>query len=398
MKIVPVAKSRKIVSMMGDGLENKIGQTVVSRTPVSDLDVYGQMEEPAEMCWYRVPLENAVSGDGSGYHVYISKGRTDDLCIILSGGGVAWNEYTAARPVTGGKVAAGLPNFYWNNLRPFTQLMNINIGITNTKNASNPFAEWNFIVITYATGDFHIGNSEFEYTTEDGKKAVLHFAGYRNFTEAMKVAVKLFPEPRRLLVAGNSAGAFAVPALAGEIADDYYPDCRDITLLSDSGQLLYKDWKKTAKEVWKSDDRFVAGLHSDNPTVDWYETLYLKYGSRFKYLYASSTRDYLLSSYYNDIMTKQYRTDRDVQQAFYDQLVFMTGQLKDITADFRFYIFDWPMLPLAVGKGGTVHTALKELSFASKKSDNITMADWLMDQVNGKMYDAGMSLLTPVCS
>ena len=53
------------------------------------------------------------------------------------------------------------------------------------------------------------------------------------------------------------------------------------------------------------------------------------------------------------------------------------------------------MLPLAVGKGGTVHTALKETTFASKKSDNITMADWLMDQVKGNMYDAGMGLLMP---
>ena len=390
-----MSRGKKIVSMMGDGIENKIGKTVQNRLEVSDLDIFDPTKEPEEMRWYRVPLPEGISGDGSGYHTYISKGRSNDLCIILSGGGVAWNEYTAARPVTGGKVAAGLPNFYWNNLRPFTQLMNINIGITNTKNSSNPFAEWNFVVVTYATGDFHIGNSEFSYKSEDGEDAILHFSGHKNFQEAMKVAVKLFPKPSRLLVAGNSAGAFAVPALAGEIADDYYPECRDITLLSDSGQLLYKDWKKTAREVWKADESFVSRLHSDNPTVDWYETLYLKYGSRFRYLYASSIRDYLLSSYYNDIMTRQYKTDRDVQQAFYDQLVFMTGQLKRITEDFHFYIFDWPMLPLAVGKGGTVHTALKETTFTSKKSDNITMADWLMDQVKGNMYDTGMGLLMP---
>ena len=59
----------------------------------------------------------------------LKRAQSDNLCVFLSGGGVAWNEYTAARPVTGGKVAAGLPNYYWNNLRPFTQIMNINIGI-----------------------------------------------------------------------------------------------------------------------------------------------------------------------------------------------------------------------------------------------------------------------------
>ena len=43
---------------------------------------------------------------------------------------MAWNAYSASRPVTGGRIAAGVPNFYWNNLRPFTQVMNIHFGIT----------------------------------------------------------------------------------------------------------------------------------------------------------------------------------------------------------------------------------------------------------------------------
>ena len=41
--------------------------------------------------------------------------------------------------MTGGKVAAGLPNYYWNNLRPFTQIMNIHTGITEIGNPRNPF-------------------------------------------------------------------------------------------------------------------------------------------------------------------------------------------------------------------------------------------------------------------
>ncbi|MBO5551697.1 MAG: pectin acetylesterase [Lachnospiraceae bacterium] len=382
-----------LAAKFGEHIENSLGRTVEKRLEADDLDINDPAMKPEPMHWYRVALPEGISGDGSEYHTYVSKGKNDHLCIIISGGGVAWNEYTAARPVTGGKVAAGLPNFYWNNLRPFTQLMNINIGITNIKAASNPFADWNFIVVTYATGDFHIGNSEFGYKSEAGEDEILHFAGHRNFRETMKVAVSLFSKPDKILIAGNSAGAFAVPALSAEISDEYYPDCNDITLLSDSGLLLYKDWKRTAKEVWEADETFVERLHSDNPTVDWYESLYAKYGDRFKYLYASSTRDYLLSSYYNDIMTKHYTTDRDVQEVFFGQLKEMVRQLKDITHDFHFYIFDWTMLPAAVGKGGTVHTALKELTFLTKKSDNVTMADWLYDQTEGRAYDVGMALL-----
>lgn len=376
-------------SKVGDFVENSIGNRIQNKgyeAPVLS-------GAPEEMVWYKVPLPEGRSGDGSEYYTYISKGKRKDLCIILSGGGVAWNEYTAARPVTGGKVASWQPNFYWNNLRPFTQIMNINIGITDTKNEANPFSDWNFLVVTYATGDFHVGNSEFPYTSEEGEEEVLYFNGHNNFREAMKVAKRLFPDPERLLIAGNSAGAFAVPALAGEIAEDYYPDCRDITLFSDSALLLYDRWKKTAKDIWRADKSIWEGIKSDNITVDWYEKLYESYGSRFKYLYASSTRDYLLSAYYNDIVNKEYMTDKDVQQAFFEQLKVMTGQLLDITKDFHFYIFDWPMVPAVIGKGGTAHTALKELSFAVKKSEDRTMADWLFDQVSGRPSDIGLSLL-----
>ena len=66
------------------------------------------------MVWYRVPLERGLSGDGSEYYIYAKLADPEKLCVFFSGGGVAWNEFTAARPVTGGKVATGQPNFYWN--------------------------------------------------------------------------------------------------------------------------------------------------------------------------------------------------------------------------------------------------------------------------------------------
>ena len=127
--------------------------------------------EPAEKVWYQVPVPEGKCGDGSDYHIYVRKGTSGKLCVFFSGGGIAINEYMAARPVTGGSVAAWVPNYYWNNLRLFTQVMNINAGITKN-GADNPFDDWNFLVITYATGDMHIGRSEFTYhvveDSEDG--------------------------------------------------------------------------------------------------------------------------------------------------------------------------------------------------------------------------------------
>ena len=203
-------------SRAGDFVENSLGKVVENsprKAPVLS-------ESPEKMTWYRVPLENGISGDGSEYYIYVKLADPAKLCIFFSGGGVAWNEYTAARPVTGGKVASGQPNFYWNNLRPFTEIMNIHAGITDLDDVKNPFRDWSFVFITYATGDFHVGNNDYHYINENGDEEILHFHGYSNFLESMKVAKSLFPNPGNLLIAGNSAGAFAVPALAGKIIDD----------------------------------------------------------------------------------------------------------------------------------------------------------------------------------
>ncbi len=374
-------------SKVGDFVEDKLGTAVgESRFKAPDLP-----ENPEKMVWYRVPLERGLSGDGSEYYIYVKLADPDKLCVFFSGGGVAWNEYTAARPVTGGKVAAGLPNYYWNNLRPFTQLMNINVGITDIITDKNPFKDWSFVVITYATGDFHVGCNDYPYKSEDGKDEVLHFHGYVNFIESMKVSKKLFPNPSTLLIAGNSAGAFAVPALAGVVVDDYYPKARNITLFSDSGQLLYKHWRKTAKNIWMSKESIWKPLTGSNITLDWYKDLYSRYGDRFRYLYSSSIYDYLLSAYYNDIVNKKYETDTAVQEEYYKQLQEMIAELKAITPSFGMFINEWK-IPL-VTKGGTVHTSVREPHFLLFTQDGITMAKWLEDAVEGKVYDVGMELL-----
>ncbi len=374
-------------SRAGDFVENRIGKAIEnSGRKAEDLP-----KDPAKHTWYRVPLERGLSGDGSEYYIYACFGNPHKLCVFFSGGGVAWNEYTAARPVTGGKVAAGQPNFYWNNLRPFTQIMNINVGITDIASDKNPFKDWSFVVITYATGDFHVGNNDYPYKAEDGSDEVLHFHGYVNFLQSMAMAKELFPNPKTLLIAGNSAGAFAVPALAGEVVDNYYLKARNITLFSDSGQLLYKNWRKTARNIWQCKESIWKPIHSDNITLDWYKDLYAKYGDRFKYLYSSSIRDYLLSAYYNDIVSKRYVSDSLVQEEYFRQLKEMVSELKELTPHFGMFLNEWK-IPL-ITMGGTVHTSVREPHFTLFTQNGISMAKWLKDATDGKVYDVGLDLI-----
>ena len=356
--------------------------------------------EPAAKVWYKVPVPEGKCGDGSEYHIYVRKGSTDKLCVFFSGGGIAINEYMAARPVNGGSVAAWLPNYYWNNLRLFTQVMNINVGITKN-GADNPFDDWNFLIITYATGDMHVGNNRFIYhivedsedgTAKKGDEATLYFHGYENFMAAMRCGKKLFPTAEKLLIAGESAGAFAVPALAEQIAGEFYPACRDVTLFSDSAQLLYKNWKHVLRDVWGAREELWKDVNGKNITLDWYRGVCKRQGRRFRYLYSGAVTDYLLSAFYNDVTNKVYDTDSQIQEDYYRQMQKMIAQLRDLDPGFTFFIHEWHR-PLSMYKGGAIHTVIRQPEFTLRTQDDVTMAYWLSECVEGRLFDVGLHLL-----
>ena len=375
-----------LIEVAGDHLEEKVDQHLAGSQIVTPL----LPERPVKKTWYRLLIPEASSGDGSDYHIYIKGGTRNRLCIFLSGGGVAWDEYTAARPVTVGKLVGNQPNFYWNNLRPITEFMNVGFGMMETNSGHNPFDDWCFIVITYATGDFHVGNNDFAFETEDGGEDVLHFNGHKNFLEGMKQAVKFFPAPVQLLIAGDSAGAFAVPALTPEIVENYYPDCPDVTLFSDSALLRFDGWRETARDVWKAENRIWSAIHTDNIVLDWYRKLYKDYGDRFRYLYACSTRDYLLSAYYNAANGGTYTTDEEMQEIFYGQLQELLAELKAEIPGIGLFLNDWKA---PYTKGGTIHTAVRRPWFYIRNGARDTMAQWLFDAVHGRVYDVGLEKL-----
>ena len=383
---------------IGDKAENAIGNVMENtRFEAPELLICpgqgGSQQLPGMELrqWYRVPVEGGKTADGSEYHIYVRRGTTDHLCVFLSGGGIAWNPYTAARPVTGGRVLAWHPNYYWSNLRPFTQFFNIGVGITDNSARRNPFRDWNFVVITYATGDMHLGRNIYHYKDEEGQDQCLYFHGYENFRMSMRISKTLFPEADKLLIAGESAGAFAVPALAEQIHQEFYPSCHDVTLFSDSALLLNKEWKKTAREVWNVREETVRDIKGRNLTLDWYRALYRRRGDQYRYLYACSVRDYLLSAFYNDVHNKTYDTDERMQRLFTRQLRDMVRALQKVTPSFGIFLYDWRRPVLY--RGGTIHTMVRQPEFYLHRRGVPSMAKWLAAAVEGETQSVGLELL-----
>ena len=69
----------------------------------------------------------------------------------------------------------------------------------------------------------------------------------------------------------------------------------------------------------------------------------------------------------------------------------MVSQLKEITPHFGLFLNEWK-LPI-ITMGGTVHTSVREPHFTLFTQNGISMAEWLRDAVDGKVYDVGLDLL-----
>ena len=379
-------KTTERLEKIGHFVENRLNLRVTKKHRAPEL-----VGRPVRGLWYRIPVEGGLTADGSEYHIYLKKAAGEKgLCVFLSGGGIAWDEHSAAGPSSMDRLVAREPNYYWSNLRPVTEPLNIGFGMMDVRYKKNIFADWSILLIPYATGDLHIGRGELTYRGEDGKTCVAHFHGYENFRSGMELGAPYFPKPKKLLIAGDSAGAIALPALAPEIIDDFFPNCPDVSLISDSGLLTFRRWRSTIRDVWKADERFWKPSKSGNLMLDWYRELHAKKGDSLRYLYAGSTHDYMLAAYYNDMTNGLPRTDEEVQRRFCSQYRQMVMKLRETIPDMTFFIHD---IRNMFSHGGTVHTALRRPEFFHRNASGDTMARWLRDALDGNAYNVGTELL-----
>jgi hypothetical protein len=219
---------------------------------------------------------------------------------------------------------------------------------------------------------------------------VLHHRGYKNALECLKKAKEFFPQADKLLICGSSGGAFAVPALAGDVME-MYEDCHDVTVYSDSALILMDSWRDTAANVWKSPQKIVDPIHTDNITADWYRRLFKDKGKSIRYLYSNSIRDHAFATYVNYLSTGNFVSTEEACDRFEKILKAHVSELKKINAEFCIYLNDFPSIRTDIV--GTEHCVLNSEAFYYKSHSGISTMEWLWDAVNGKIYDVGMELL-----
>ena len=328
--------------------------------------------------WYRVTPKDSKSSDGSEWHGIFKLGNDKNKVIVyFFGGGVSITPKTSE----GGK------EFYATNMmaQDFVAL-----GGIGSDAEENPFKDWTKIVVPYASGDFHTGTGEYHYKDSNGKEKIIYHNGYNNYTLLMNAVKKYvdYENVDTLFVTGFSAGGFATSLLSDDVIN-YFPNANNITVAVDSSLLLYDDWHKSATELWKSPQEISDRLTGNNIVLDSLVALHNKRGNTVKILFDCSVRDDTLQQYQAYIDDGKMGKSKEYGDKFQKGLKQMVNDLQTNIDGVGIYI--WEYATDAETKN-TQHTIISS-NFLDKLEDNKSIANWMIDSVNGNVKSYGLELL-----
>ena len=334
--------------------------------------------------WYRLDLPGALCADGSPYCAYLKKGTLNKTVVCFSGGGASWNAYTAARPITLLRMAQGLEGYYFPHVRPYLELTLT--GLLTADDSRNPFQDWNFLYLPYASGDFHVGDAEVAYTDGRGQHRVLHHHGARNVAAALERTPKEFFGAEQVLICGDSGGAFGCVAHAPQLADRF-PHCRHFLVYADGSQVWSAQWPDILKG-WNAEKSLISALGDDGQLIrDWFLRLHRALGDRAVCLHCLSTYDKVLASYQNKLNHDDYSLGGNALGEYHGPMVQAVETLQRELPGYHRFFYDFDR---DAGTGATVHTIMRSNRFfyeATASGDSV--AAWLRDATEGKLRNVG---------
>ena len=342
--------------------------------------------------WQKIYLPEATCAFDAPYCIHVRLSDPRRLVFWLEGGGASWDRESAKWPGTAETREVynhvGLYSVTADNDPSVTSITTGAWSGLLSATEENPLSDWSMVMVPYATGDFHTGTADLHFTAADGSERVLHHHGYLNLQKVLKLTRELFPGVDRLLICGESAGAYGVAAVSGDVMDAY-PECTDVTLLCDSA-LMSHDWTDTVRNIWQAPPHIADAVQSENFVVDWFKALHRRYGDKPRYLYTCGNRDETLVTFGHYLNDGRFMQDEYTCELFRHALGQMCRELKAISPRFSMYIHDFEKERYAPG---VKHCIFANGCYTGQSMDGITPMKWLTDAMGGVMYDVGMHLL-----
>ena len=328
--------------------------------------------------WHTVDLGgDTLSSDGSEYAIFIRRGRSRNLLVHFSGGGACWDSITASKPITLTSVLFGhsreLEAYYFRSLtRLFPTALG---GIAATDDPRNGFADWNIVFIPYSTGDIHIGDVVNTYT-HNGKAIKVYHNGRRNVLAALGWVYSNFDGPEKILVAGESSGAWASAFYAPSVADHYRG--RKVYCLSDGVGIVSRRWRQLCDEVWKADSSRKLGVEIGTDVFE--DALIRRIDGaprNIKYLHSNTLYDDTLTRFGAALNHLSTQTTEFIDSWAENTRASMR-RLAEAGFDYQYFLTDWGH---DTRRHTTQHTVTTNEFYPQCTADGVSYSEWLRRNV-----------------
>ena len=163
--------------------------------------------------------DGPVCAEGAPYSMATRDQGSEDLMIFLEGGGACWSDFCFYVS----EVTPGIPRE----------------GLLDPGRNNNPVKGWSQVYIPYCDGSLHAGDVDVDTNADGQIDRYQH--GLHNLSAALDVAVRAFPAPRKILLAGQSGGGFGT-IFALPLVRQLYPGV-PIDVVNDSGVGVLKPGK-----------------------------------------------------------------------------------------------------------------------------------------------------------
>ena len=331
--------------------------------------------------WTRIDLSDKTQcSDGSDYRIYVHRAASDNLVVHFAGGGMTWDAKSASQPITiGGSGGFYIPNI-WEIVRATLG------GLFAQDNPKNPFADWNEVYIPYCTGDFHIGNTTITYPLDNGKSITIHHNGRQNVTEALDWIYATFKTPPKVVVSGESAGAFGstfwVPIIAAQYSQS------ETYNLSDGAFLTTPKWADIVNTVWKADSEKNLGFTpADNLINSAYLSQIQPSSPHVTYLQINTLYDGTLTYFASVLNDKPY--DAAFAEKWSQDMRSSVKEVAQSGLHYNYYLTNY-----GFNANSTPHTSLSNGLFYEIQQDNVFLVDWVRRIViNGESVSIGSGFL-----
>jgi hypothetical protein len=160
--------------------------------------------------WERVePGGRTRCARGGRFAFWARTGAPDRLLVFFEGGGGCWDYRSCARGST----------FFDDDVDPGDDPSS-GSGVLDLDDPRNPFRGWSVLFVPSCTGDVYAGDAVRTYRA-GGASVTIHHRGHANAGAALDWVFRRVPDPRRVFVAGCSAGSIGSILHAPRILRQY---------------------------------------------------------------------------------------------------------------------------------------------------------------------------------